>query len=82
MGVLGQGEGLLWTSLSVSVQQNPLRETGSLAVKEECCLLSERMRANLVINGSDGDIWVRKLVRAGLRESRGLILPLGRQRIC
>lgn len=33
--------------------------------------LSGRMWANLVISGSDGDIWVRKLVRAGPQESRG-----------
>lgn len=60
-----EGEGLLWTSLSVSVQQSPLRETGSLEVSEECCPAVREDEADLVINGSDGDIWVRQLVRLG-----------------
>lgn len=33
----GAGQGLPGTSLSVSVQQSPLRETGPSEVSEECC---------------------------------------------
>lgn len=56
VGVLGWRMGLLWPSLSLSVQQSPLRETGPSEVRS-VSVLSERMRADLVINGSDGDIW-------------------------
>jgi hypothetical protein len=51
-------DGLLWPSLSLSVQQSPLRETGPSEVRS-VAVLSGRMRAGLVISGSDGDVWGR-----------------------